>query len=45
MKAKLFFIITYIEELMFYDQCVGSNVILGDFEVGLDTAIVKVINL
>lgn len=30
---------------MFYNPCVESNVILGDFTAGLGVAIVKVVNL
>lgn len=36
---------TCMEELMFYDQCVGSNVILGNFAAGLGVAMVKAVNL
>ncbi len=35
----------WIEKRMFYNSCVESNVILGDFTAGLDAAIVKVVNL
>lgn len=30
---------------MFYDQCIGPNVILEDFAAGLYTMMVKVVNL
>lgn len=36
---------TCMEELMFYDQCVGPNVILGNFAAGLGVAMVKAVNL
>lgn len=45
LKESFLFMFTCMEELMFYDQCVGPNVILGNFAAGLGVAMVKAVNL
>ena len=42
-KESFLFMFACMEELMFYDLCVGPNVILGDFAAGLG-AMVKAVN-
>lgn len=44
-KESFLFMFAGMKELMFYDQCVGPNVILGDFAAGLGAAMVKAVNL
>ncbi len=34
----------YMQELMFYNECPGSYIILGDFAAGLGAAMMKTIN-
>lgn len=43
-KESSLFMFACMEELMFYDQCVGPNVILGDCAAGLGAAMVKAVN-
>lgn len=43
MKSFLF-MFACMEGLIFYDQCVGLNVILGDFATRLGVAMIKVVN-
>lgn len=45
LKESFLFMFTCMEELMFYDQFVGLNVILGNFAAGLGVAMVKAFNL
>lgn len=39
------FMFTFMKELMFYDNCVKPNVILDNLMVGLDPAILELVNL
>ena len=43
-KESFLFMFACMEELMFYDQCVGPNVILGDFAAGSGAAMIKAVN-
>lgn len=40
-KKSFLFIFAYMQELMFYDKCPDSYIILGDFAAGFEAAMMK----
>ena len=43
-KESFLFMFACMQELMFYDECPGPYVILGDFAAGLRAAMMKILN-